>query len=94
MFAFRALLAVAALSDANFSFVQLWGKEYPDAAKEEKVSFVPVDFLKEPPVLGCDFYYVRLSQFCVREDSTRAIECHFRRSRSATACKSGSSELA
>jgi len=39
---------------------KLWEKEFPEAVEQERVEFVPIDFLNEAPVAGCDFYYLRL----------------------------------
>ncbi|KAF8586973.1 S-adenosyl-L-methionine-dependent methyltransferase [Ramaria rubella] len=36
-----------------------WGKELPEAVQNQIVAFAPVDFFKEAPVPGCDFYYLR-----------------------------------
>jgi ubiquinone/menaquinone biosynthesis C-methylase UbiE len=38
---------------------ELWNKEHPEAVAKERVHFTPLDFLSEPPVAGCDFYYIR-----------------------------------
>jgi hypothetical protein len=35
-----------------------WPKECPEAMKEGRVEFKSVDFLTEPPIAGCDVYYV------------------------------------
>ncbi|KAF5310051.1 hypothetical protein D9619_010480 [Psilocybe cf. subviscida] len=42
-----------------FNLFELWSKEYPEAVTNERVQFTPLDFLSEPPVAGCDFYYIR-----------------------------------
>ncbi|KLO08961.1 S-adenosyl-L-methionine-dependent methyltransferase [Schizopora paradoxa] len=39
---------------------KLWEAQFPAAIEKKRVEFVPVDFLKEAPVAGCDFYYLRL----------------------------------
>ena len=36
-----------------------WEREFPEAEKAGKLEFVEIDFLKEAPVSGCDFYYLR-----------------------------------
>ncbi|KAF8580550.1 S-adenosyl-L-methionine-dependent methyltransferase [Ramaria rubella] len=36
-----------------------WGKELPEAVQNQRVAFAPMDFFKEAPVPGCDFYYLR-----------------------------------
>ncbi|KAF8876830.1 S-adenosyl-L-methionine-dependent methyltransferase [Infundibulicybe gibba] len=38
---------------------ELWAKEFPEALREGKVDFVPIDFFSEAPVKHCDFYYLR-----------------------------------
>ncbi|KIJ34900.1 hypothetical protein M422DRAFT_782646 [Sphaerobolus stellatus SS14] len=38
---------------------EYWAKENPQAVEKQRVEFVPIDFLKEPPVPNCDFYYLR-----------------------------------
>jgi hypothetical protein len=40
-------------------FGKYWAQDYPLAHAENRVNFVPFDFLKEPPVKGQDIYYVR-----------------------------------
>ena len=44
---------------ANVDPCQLWSTEYPEVVENKHVSFVPIDFFKETPVPGSDFYYVR-----------------------------------
>lgn len=39
--------------------LQLWSKDLPEALQRQRVKFVPIDFLKETPVQGSDFYYLR-----------------------------------
>lgn len=38
--------------------LQHWEATFPEALRSDKVDFVPLDFLKETPTPGCDFYYV------------------------------------
>ncbi|KAJ8494380.1 hypothetical protein ONZ45_g13265 [Pleurotus djamor] len=38
---------------------EYWEKEYPEALKNRRVSFVSLDFLKESPVTGGAVYYLR-----------------------------------
>ncbi|KAE9404103.1 S-adenosyl-L-methionine-dependent methyltransferase [Gymnopus androsaceus JB14] len=37
---------------------KLWATEHPVAIEQQRVQFVPFDFLKDVAVEGCDFYYV------------------------------------
>jgi len=37
----------------------LWDKELPEAVKENKVEFIPFNFLKDAPAPGCSVYYLR-----------------------------------
>ncbi|KAK7453205.1 hypothetical protein VKT23_011885 [Stygiomarasmius scandens] len=36
-----------------------WQKEHPEAISKERVAFKAFDFFKDPPVAGCDIYYLR-----------------------------------
>lgn len=38
---------------------ELWRKTAPQALADERARLVPVDFLVESPVEGCDFYYLK-----------------------------------
>lgn len=38
---------------------EVWPRKCPEAIEENRVQFVPMDFLKGPPVEGCNIYYVR-----------------------------------
>lgn len=35
-----------------------WPKECPEAIIENRVGFKAIDFFVEPPISGCDIYYV------------------------------------
>ena len=35
-----------------------WSQNASDLVEKNRVQFVPFDFLKDPPVAGCDYYYV------------------------------------
>ena len=37
---------------------EFWPKECPEAIKENRIQFEPIDFLRESPIQGCDVYYV------------------------------------
>ena len=37
---------------------EVWPKEFPEAIKEGRIQFQPIDFLKESPIPGCNVYYV------------------------------------
>ena len=37
---------------------EVWPKECPEAIKENRIQFEPIDFLRESPIRGCDVYYV------------------------------------
>ena len=43
-----------------------WAKIYPEAVSEQRADFVPIDFLVDSPVQGCELYYVRLQCFQMR----------------------------
>jgi len=38
---------------------EVWPKEFPEAIKEGRIRFQPIDFLKESPIPGCDVYYLK-----------------------------------
>ncbi|TFY67048.1 hypothetical protein EVG20_g4086 [Dentipellis fragilis] len=38
---------------------QVWGAEMPDAVTENRIDFVPVDFLQSSPVSNQNIYYIR-----------------------------------
>ncbi|GJJ14270.1 hypothetical protein Clacol_008534 [Clathrus columnatus] len=38
---------------------QYWNEEYPEAVQEQRVEFIPIDFFKDTPAPGCQFYYLR-----------------------------------
>jgi hypothetical protein len=38
--------------------VQYWHTEHLQAILMKRVEFIPMDFLADQPVPGCDFYYV------------------------------------
>lgn len=38
---------------------QTWSKLYPEAIEQNRAEFVPIDFLKDTPVMHCDYYYIR-----------------------------------
>jgi hypothetical protein len=40
---------------------EVWPKECPEAIRDRRIEFKAMDFLKEPPVKGCDVYYVRFT---------------------------------
>ena len=37
---------------------EVWPKECPEAIKENRIQFEPIDFLTQSPVEGCNVYYV------------------------------------
>jgi hypothetical protein len=37
---------------------EFWPKECPKALEEGRIDFKTINFLREPPVPGCDVYYV------------------------------------
>ena len=37
---------------------EFWPKECPEAIKEQRIQFKPIDFLSESPIQGCNVYYV------------------------------------
>lgn len=37
---------------------EVWPKECPEAIKEDRIQFQPIDFMTESPVPGCNVYYV------------------------------------
>ncbi|KAK7021280.1 hypothetical protein VNI00_017455 [Paramarasmius palmivorus] len=38
---------------------EYWSTQYPQAVQEGKVRFVPINFLRDNAVEGCDVYYVK-----------------------------------
>ncbi|KAF9002052.1 S-adenosyl-L-methionine-dependent methyltransferase [Cyathus striatus] len=38
---------------------EYWAKQYPKAIESCRIQFVPMDFFKEAPVKGCNFYHMR-----------------------------------
>jgi len=38
---------------------EVWPKECPEAIKEDRIQFQPIDFLKESPIPGCNVYYMK-----------------------------------
>ena len=36
----------------------VWPEQFPQAIEDSRVEFVPIDFFTEPPVAGCDVYFV------------------------------------
>lgn len=46
------------LTDTVAQGEEFWKANAPDIVQEGRVQFVPVDFFKESPVAGCDYYYV------------------------------------
>ncbi|GLB39351.1 putative S-adenosyl-L-methionine-dependent methyltransferase [Lyophyllum shimeji] len=38
---------------------EVWPKECPEAIANQRIEFKAIDFLAEPPIEGCDVYYVR-----------------------------------
>ena len=41
---------------------EIWPKECPEAIKENRIQFEPIDFLSESPIQGCNVYYVSNSR--------------------------------
>lgn len=39
---------------------EVWPRECPEAIKEERIEFEPINFLSESPIQGCNVYYVGL----------------------------------
>ncbi|KAK7685213.1 hypothetical protein QCA50_011576 [Cerrena zonata] len=39
--------------------LQLWNNAEPEIMKEGRVNFVPINFLEESPVKGCDYYFLK-----------------------------------
>ena len=39
---------------------QFWEENLPEAVKNDRVQFTPIDFFKDAPVEGCDIYIVSL----------------------------------
>lgn len=39
---------------------EVWPVKCPQAIAENRIDFVPIDFLKEAPVPGCEIYYVSI----------------------------------
>ena len=37
---------------------EVWPKECPEAIKENRIQFEPIDFLSQSPISGCNVYYV------------------------------------
>ncbi|EJD34877.1 hypothetical protein AURDEDRAFT_17550, partial [Auricularia subglabra TFB-10046 SS5] len=37
---------------------EVWERDAPKSITNQRVQFVPVDFIAGSPVPGCDFYYV------------------------------------
>ena len=40
---------------------EVWPKECPEAIKENRIQFEPIDFLSQSPIQGCNVYYVSLT---------------------------------
>jgi hypothetical protein len=36
----------------------IWPAECPEAIRENRIEFKAIDFFAEPPIAGCDVYYV------------------------------------
>lgn len=60
----------------------LWSEQFPEAVKCGRVDFIPIDFFKQPPVEGCDFYYVCLSWSFLHTRNWTAFRFSY-----GTACK-------
>lgn len=39
---------------------EFWSEQYPEAVTNERIQFIPLDFLNEPPIANCDIYHVRI----------------------------------
>lgn len=39
---------------------KIWPERCPEAIADNRIEFIPLDFLKGSPKEGCDIYYVRL----------------------------------
>lgn len=42
---------------------EVWPEHAPKAIAENRIEFIPFDFLQEAPKLGCDIYYVSYPKF-------------------------------
>lgn len=60
----------------------LWSEQFPEAVKCGRVDFIPIDFFKQSPVEGCDFYYVCLSWSFLHTKNWTAFRFSY-----GTACK-------
>jgi len=38
---------------------EVWPKECPEAIADQRIEFKTIDFLVEPPIEGCDVYYLK-----------------------------------
>ncbi|KAF8815777.1 S-adenosyl-L-methionine-dependent methyltransferase [Phlegmacium glaucopus] len=38
---------------------EVWPKDCPEAIKEDRIQFHPIDFLKDSPIPGCNVYYMK-----------------------------------
>ncbi|RDB18706.1 3-O-methyltransferase 2 [Hypsizygus marmoreus] len=38
---------------------EVWPKEVPEAIAEQRIEFKAIDFFTEPPIKGCDIYYLK-----------------------------------
>ncbi|KZW01646.1 S-adenosyl-L-methionine-dependent methyltransferase [Exidia glandulosa HHB12029] len=38
---------------------EVWVQEFPEATQTARVQFIPIDFMAESPVEGCDIYYLK-----------------------------------
>lgn len=38
---------------------QLWTKDGAETVQQGRARFLPIDFFKDIPVKGCDYYYIR-----------------------------------
>jgi methylase of polypeptide subunit release factors len=41
---------------------KIWPERCPEAISENRIEFIPLDFLKGAPKKGCDIYYVRFNE--------------------------------
>jgi len=38
---------------------KFWEVEYPEAIKSQRIDFKAIDFFKDTPIKGCDYYFMR-----------------------------------
>ncbi|TCD60509.1 hypothetical protein EIP91_009955 [Steccherinum ochraceum] len=56
-----------------------WQDNAHEAVSEGRVRFVPVDFFKEPPVAGCDIYYIKQCIHNWKDEESKVLLANIRK---------------